>query len=245
MAEKRMFAKSIIDSDEFLEMPVSSQNLYFHLGMRADDDGFINKPKTIMRMLGCKDDDIKILFAKKFIIPFDSGVVVIKHWRINNYIRKDTYKTTNYKEELAMLELDENESYRIRSDSVTIPSQVRNETVTQIRIEENSKDKNSNNRASNRFVPPTIEEVKAEILTKGYHIDAERFIDYYQSVGWMVGKCKMKNWRSALANWERRNKAESTKQIDYDPQTINPVYDDTNNPTVDLDEVRELMKGRL
>ena len=90
MAERRMFAKTIIDSDAFLDMPLSSQALYFHLNMRADDDGFVNSPKKIQRLIGCTDDDFKLLIAKSFIIPFESGVVVIKHWRINNYIRSRT-----------------------------------------------------------------------------------------------------------------------------------------------------------
>lgn len=135
MAEKRMFAKTIIDSDAFLEMPVTSQLLYFHLSMRADDDGFINKPKAIMKMIGANTDDIKILFAKKFVIPFDSGVVVIKHWRINNYIRNDTHHDTTYTDEMAMLELDANNAYTLKSET---PLQIRNETVTQISIDKNS-----------------------------------------------------------------------------------------------------------
>ena len=92
MAERRMFAKTIIDSDAFLDMPVTSQLLYFHLSMRADDDGFINKPKAIMRDCSCKEDDLRLLIAKKFIIPFETGIVVIKHWKIHNYIAKDRYK---------------------------------------------------------------------------------------------------------------------------------------------------------
>lgn len=127
MAERRMFAKTIIDSDAFLDMPVTSQLLYFHLSMRADDDGFVNKPKSVMRMVGCKEDDLKLLFVKKFLIPFDSGVVVIKHWKIHNYIRKDTYTETKYKEEKSALELDENSAYRL---SVTNPLQLRDESVT-------------------------------------------------------------------------------------------------------------------
>ncbi len=111
MAERRMFAKTIIDSDAFIDMPQSSQLLYFHLAMRADDDGFINSAKSIMRNTGCKEDDLKVLVAKKFIIPFDSGVLVIKHWRIHNYIQKDRYNETKYKDERAMLELDDNNSY--------------------------------------------------------------------------------------------------------------------------------------
>ena len=113
MAERRMFAKTIIDSDAFLDMPVSAQLLYFHLAMRADDDGFVNKPKSILRMTGCKDDDLNLLFLKKFLIPFESGIVVIKHWKIHNYIRNDRYKETKYKEEKMTLSLDENNSYTI------------------------------------------------------------------------------------------------------------------------------------
>ena len=90
MAERRMFAKTIIDSDSFLDMPVSARLLYYDLGMRADDDGFVNSPKKIMKMIGATQDDLSILILKKFIIPFESGVVVIKHWKIHNYIRKDT-----------------------------------------------------------------------------------------------------------------------------------------------------------
>ncbi len=106
-----MFAKTIIDSDAFLDMPVTAQLLYFHLAMRADDDGFINKPKSILRMTGCKYDDLTLLFLKKFLIPFESGIVVIKHWKIHNYIAKDRYRETKYKEEKATLCLDENNSY--------------------------------------------------------------------------------------------------------------------------------------
>lgn len=113
MAERRMFAKTIIDSDAFLDMPLSTQVLYFHLSMRADDDGFINNPKKIQRMIGCADDDLRLLLAKNFIIPFDSGVCVIKHWRIHNYIRNDRYKPTVYAEEKASLVCKENGAYTL------------------------------------------------------------------------------------------------------------------------------------
>jgi hypothetical protein len=113
MAERRMFAKTIIDSDAFLDMPHSSQALYFHLSMRADDDGFINNPKKIQRMVGASDDDLKLLIAKRFIIPFESGIVVIKHWKIHNYIRNDRYKETMYQEEKALLDVKENKAYTL------------------------------------------------------------------------------------------------------------------------------------
>lgn len=111
MAERRMFAKTIIDSDAFLDMSPTARLLYYDLAMRADDDGFINSPKKIMRMIGASEDDLKILAAKKFIIPFESGIVVIKHWRIHNYIRKDRYIETKYKDEKALLHSDENNAY--------------------------------------------------------------------------------------------------------------------------------------
>ena len=111
MAERRMFAKTIIDSDAFLDMPLSAQALYFHLSMRADDDGFINNPKKIQRMVGASDDDCKLLIMKRFIIAFESGVIVIKHWKIHNYIRNDRYKPTIYKEEKAQLAEKDNKAY--------------------------------------------------------------------------------------------------------------------------------------
>ena len=118
MAERRMFAKTIIDSDAFLDMPLSAQCLYFHLSMRADDDGFINNPKKIQRMIGAADDDLKLLIAKKFIIPFDSGIVVIKHWKIHNYIQRDRYKETVYQEEKALLTVKDNNAYTLDTDCI-------------------------------------------------------------------------------------------------------------------------------
>lgn len=113
MARKRMFDLEIVDTDLFLEMPVSSQNLYFHLGMRADDDGFVSNPKKIIRVVGASEDDLKILIAKKFIIQFETGLIVIRHWKINNYIRKDRYTETIYKEEKKQLLECENGTYNI------------------------------------------------------------------------------------------------------------------------------------
>lgn len=111
MAERRMFSKTIIDSDAFLDMPMSSQLLYFHLSMRADDDGFVGNPKRIIRMIGANDDDLKVLLTKRYLLAFDSGVVVIKHWRINNYLQNDRHKKTTYIEELNTLTLDNKNGY--------------------------------------------------------------------------------------------------------------------------------------
>lgn len=139
MAERRMFAKTIIDSDAFIDMPLSTQALYFHLAMRADDDGFVNNPKRIQRMIGCGDDDMKLLCAKRYILPFDSGVVVIKHWKIHNYIRNDRYKETVYQEEKSQLVLKENGAYT-EAYKLGIPSdnQVVYQMDTQVRLGKDS-----------------------------------------------------------------------------------------------------------
>lgn len=113
MAEKRMFSKKIIDTDWFMDMPASTQNLYFHLSMRADDDGFVASPRRIIKLIGATDDDYKILISKKFIIPFESGICVITDWRINNYLRNDRHTDTVYKEEKNSLIIDGNGKYTL------------------------------------------------------------------------------------------------------------------------------------
>lgn len=133
MAEKRMFSNKVIGSDSFLEMPDSTQNLYFHLSMYADDDGFVDKPKSIMRMTGKKEDDLKLLIAKSFVIPFDSGILVIRHWRLNNYLRMDRYKETQYLEEKAKLTISPSGEYELgRPDGIPVV------TIDKNRIEKNS-----------------------------------------------------------------------------------------------------------
>jgi len=118
MAERRMFAKTIIDSDAFTEMPLSTQALYFHLSMRADDDGFLNCAQKIMRMIGAAKNDYDLLLAKRFVIQFGDGICVIKHWRIHNYIQSDRYKPTVYQEEKACLGIKNNGSYTLKNNSV-------------------------------------------------------------------------------------------------------------------------------
>lgn len=140
MASKRMFAMTIIDSDAFLDMPLSTQALYFHLSMRADDDGFINNPKKVQRLVMATDDDMKLLIAKSFIIPFESGVVVIKHWKIHNYIQTDRYKPTTYQDERALLTVKDNGAYTLDTDCIQNVSEV----LPQIRLDKNRLDKNNN-----------------------------------------------------------------------------------------------------
>ena len=146
MAEKRMFTQKIIDSDAFLDMPLSTQALYFHLNMRADDDGFINNPKRIQRTIGASDDDLKLLIAKRFVICFESGVIVIKHWRMHNTLRKDRYNPTQYQEELSLLEVKDNKSYTEKGSIIPIATDWQpngNQLETQYSIDKYSRDKES------------------------------------------------------------------------------------------------------
>lgn len=140
MAEKRMFSKKIIDTDWFMDMPASTQNLYFHLSMRADDDGFVSSPKRIIKLIGASEDDYKVLIAKKFVIPFESGVCVITDWRINNYLRNDRHSETIYQEEKKCLSIDENGKYIFGIPNV---NQLPTERYTQNSIEKNSIDKDN------------------------------------------------------------------------------------------------------
>lgn len=211
MAERRMFAKTVIDSDAFLDMPLSTQALYFHLSMRADDDGFINNPKKIQRMVGCADDDLKLLIAKNFIIPFESGVVVIKHWKIHNYIRNDRYKETVYQEEKSKLLVKGNQAY-----TLGIPND--NQMETQYRIGKDSIElgKDSIEDISGKPSKPPrhkyglynnvlLSDDDMEKLKEEYPADYQERIDrlseYIESKG-----AKYKNHLATIRAWSRRDK---------------------------------------
>lgn len=211
MAERRMFSKRIIDSDAFLDMPLSTQALYFHLSMRADDDGFVSNPRRIRTMVGASEDDLKLLIAKRFLLTFESGVVVIKHWRIHNYINPDRYTPTTYVEEKATLALDDKKAYTECLHDVV---QVGDKMCTQVRlgkvIDRKGKDKESieGGQAASRskFVKPSVEEIAAYCAERNNNIDPQQFFDFYESKGWKVGNQSMKDWKAAVRTWERREK---------------------------------------
>ena len=203
MAERRMFAKTIVLSDAFLDMPLSARCLYFTLGMFADDDGFVNSPKGIMRQAGCSEDDMKVLLSKKFLLAFENGVIVIKHWRINNYLQKDRYTPTKYGDEKATLSLDENGAYQTAK---ALPEPMYTQEVyTQDRLGKDRLVKDTNNSADkpHGFTPPNIQDVRAYCKERGNKVDPENFWDFYQSKNWMIGKNKMKDWKAAVRTWER------------------------------------------
>lgn len=152
MAERRMLSKKIIESDAFLDMPLSAQALYLHLNMAADDDGVVNAPKRVQRTCGAADDDLKLLQAKGFIIAFESGVIVVKHWRINNYIPKDRYHPSEYLEELSQLYVKANNAYTLTPTDTSCIQAVY-KSYTENRLDKNRLDKNNTRtREKNKYL---------------------------------------------------------------------------------------------
>ena len=204
MAQRRMFNKTITNADNFLEMPQTSQNLYFHLSMNADDDGFVDNWKSIMRMTGNKEDDLKVLIAKQYIIPFDSGVIVIRHWRLNNYLQKDRLIPTNYQNELAQLSLENGNVYNLDTKCI--------HSIDKYSIDKNSIEKKESIKKENKFVKPTIEEIQNYCTERNNGINANAFYDFYESKNWYVGKNKMRDWKACIRTWEQRDKETKYKE---------------------------------
>jgi hypothetical protein len=221
LAERRMFAKKITESDAFLDMPSSTQMLYFHLSMNADDDGFVNNPKKIQRMCGASDDDFKLLVAKSFVILFESGIIVIKHWKMHNYIQNDRYRPTDYVDEKSMLGLKKNKAYTLDENKMYTKC-IQDVSVGKVRIGKDrlgedsigkdSKGESVRGEKAKRFIPPTVEEVESYCSERGNGIYAQSFIDFYESKGWMIGKNKMKDWKAAVRTWERSRNKNSTEK---------------------------------
>lgn len=211
-----MFSQVIIDSDFFLDMPLSTQSLYFHLSMRADDEGFINNPKKIQRMIGCSDDDFKLLIAKEFIIPFQSGIVVIRHWKIHNYIRSDRKKDTIHLSELAQLSEGDSGEYILYDNQAStkcLPNGGQDDnqvsTKCQHRLGKVSIGKDSIDKDIYLdYVELTSDEYE-KLLSKltekerdGY---IERLNNYIGQIGIKEAKKKYKSHYHTILNWHRRD----------------------------------------
>lgn len=243
---RKMFSDDVTASDAFLDMPQSSQLLYFHLGMSADDDGFIANPKMTMRVLGSNEDDIRILFSKKFLLKFESGVCVIKHWRINNYIRKDIYSPTRYITEKRSLYIRKNGAYTLQQDdAIALPeghfsmeniasnkdiidvdepstSRARDVHLGKVRLGKVSIDTRDTAQPSKTFKAPTLEEVIAYCSERKNTVDPQKWLDHYTSNGWKVGRNSMKDWRAAVRTWEKNR---------FDSLTPQKVFKNEENPT--------------
>lgn len=208
MANKRMFALDVIDTDRFCEMPVSARLLYYELGMRGDDEGFVQNPKRIMLTTGTTADDLKILAAKGYVILFDSGVLVITHWRQNNFIQKDRFHETTCLAEKAQIQTTDSKIYELlpfgnKLDTPCIRTV--SDLEAQIRLDKTRKEEKARAPSSRRFTPPSVDEVAAYCRERGNGVDAQRFVDFYASKGWKVGSAGMKDWRAAVRNWERQD----------------------------------------
>ena len=231
MANKRMYSKDVTDSDAFIEMSSAAQALYFHLNQGADDDGFNNQIQIAMMKAHASADDLKILMAKSFVIRFECGVIVIKHWRLHNTLRKDRYTPTNYQEELNMLGIKDNGVYTLGCQPVAerlpsgCPSIVESSAVESSGEEdsvEDVPDKNVGHKTSHkRFTPPTVDEVRAYCQERQNGVNPQRFVDYYSSNGWMVGKNKMKDWKAAIRTWEQKENPKRRSP----PRSSNPFLD--------------------
>ena len=226
MAERRMFARSIVLSDAFLDMPATARCLYFTLSMFADDDGFVGSPKAIIRQCNASEDDLKVLLIKRYVLLFNSGVIVIKHWRINNYLRQDRKNDTTYKEELSTLALDQKGGYIEKGSTPPPPvleegrsgsefqvpttcQPVANQMPTncQHSIGKDSIGKDSIVKRGSTPLPPTIEEIKAYIEEKNYSFTAEEFYEYYASQKWKKANGQpVSDWKLCCSTWNRREK---------------------------------------
>ena len=212
MAEKRMFTKKITESDAFLDMPLSAQCLYFHLNMSADDDGFVNAPKKIQRLIGASDDDLKLLIAKAFVLVFETGVLVIKHWRMHNTIRQDRYHPTDYQEEYKQIGLKPNNSYTWQPNG--------NQLETENRLDKNRLDKNSKEKYIKRKYG-SFENV--ELTDEEYQKLKDRFSNYEEKIenlsSYIASKgAKYKSHYATILNWSRKDDKDLPKWFNNEPQ---------------------------
>ena len=258
MAERRMFTKKITESDAFLEMPSTAQNLYFHLNMEADDDGFVNAPKKIMKIVGAGEDDFKLLLIKKFILLFDSGVIVIKHWRMHNLLRHDRYHPTQYQDEYKMLSLDKENNYHLdRLETIEEEPKTQlatkwqpngNQMATEDRIGKDSIGKDSIN-----TIAPTSADIDAEVFDKMpclsdkehiiYRTDVETYksrfpnIDVEQelrnAIAWVEANPKNKKTLSGakryITNWLIKSQNRSRAYSQQAKKGDDIYYDTTGN----------------
>lgn len=220
MAKKRMFSLDVVDTDLFLDMPQSARLLYYDLGMRADDDGFVDDHKKIMRCTGASIDDLKLLIMKCFIIPFDSGVCVIRHWRINNYLRTDRYSETQHKEEKRSLLTDENNAYFL-NNGIPEVDQLGDNLDTQVRLGkdrleldkdrlDNFKKDKEKIKQTKKFISPTLDEIKDYCKSRNSSVDPVKFYDFYTAdpdKQWIDSNGKHVNsWKQKILTWESRTK---------------------------------------
>lgn len=214
MAERRMFAKSIVLTDSFLDMPMSARCLYFTLGMLADDDGFVGSPKAIMRQCGASNDDMNILLSKRYVLGFESGVIVIKHWRMNNYLQNDRHRPTTYLEELSTLTTDEKGAYTEQNGSCI---QTVYEVDTQDSIGKNrlGKDSKDNKHKYGEYKNVLLSDDDMEKIKNEFPNDYSERIERVSSYCASTGK-SYKNYLATIRNWAKKETPKEEKTTRYE-----------------------------
>lgn len=216
MAKKRMYSPKIVESDEFLDMPDSAKTLYFYLNLNADDDGFV-QPKRIMRMISSTDDNLKLLIAKSFIVPFASGVVVLTHWNENNFIRKDRYTPTLYLQEKAQLQQDSNGFYLVNQMVTSGQPSIDKIRLDKIRLDkERGEEKNTLTSINTEEIFRQIAEVNQVPITF-VESKYEDLVNYTESTG-----KKYKDYLAALRNWVKKD-AEKLRKEEYHVNKRPPI----------------------
>ncbi len=269
MANKRMFTMKICDSDAFLDMPLTAQCLYFHLNMRADDDGFIGNPNKISRLIGASKDDLEILIAKRFLLLFDDGVIVIKHWRMHNSLSKNRYHETVYLDEKSMLLLKDNGAYSFNSGDSLNDTRLIEQSDRQVRrnidatktqqrrtVDEQktdsdldldidkkktlSKERVKEKVATQHFSAPTLEEVQVYAKSISATADAELFFDYYQARDWKG----IKDWKASFRVWEKREQQKAREAPESSPAIKKSMFKEFAQREYDFNELEEKLINR-
>lgn len=224
MGDRRMLTRKVTDDDHFMSLSASAQALYLHLSMSADDDGFCNQVALCMFKAHASVSDLEALLSLRYIYQFESGVIVIKHWRMANALRKDRYTPTVWQKEFAMLNVKENGAYTMGGlpDGCQKVANWLPDGCPNISKDKSSKDKSIDSSPKrSRFVPPTLEEVKAYATENNLNVDAERFFRYFTTPNdkgetWVDSKGnKVKNWKQKMLTWERSESKMNSKQKDY------------------------------
>jgi len=230
MAVRRMFSREVCETDAFLDLPATAQRLYFFLGLQADDEGFLQNANSVIRLVGSSRDDMNVLTAKRFVIPFDSGVVVIRHWRQHNYVPKDRFRSTRCLEEKKQLFLDSTNAYELSTSPICMLDtgciQVVDNPYTEGREGEGRLDKDNSSVVASappakkkRFTPPTVEEVQAYCEARHNGVDAQAFGDHYAASGWIRGKnTPIRDWRACVRTWEKNNRQHREVNSSFDDQ---------------------------
>lgn len=206
MANRRMFSLSVVDTDKFLSMPASARLLYYELGMRADDDGFLLNARKNARAIGAKAGDLQRLVDEGFLIAFDTGVYAVRHWLTNNQIRRDRYRETVCRQEKSRLMDDGSGAYVLAEDGeARLPDGCRKGNPDKVR---SGKDRiympqEGGEEKRTRSFPPTVEEVAAYCRERQNGIDPAEFIDHYAASGWMRGRTQIRDWKACVRSWER------------------------------------------